>query len=53
MELFGAGALKPEPMISHSFTLDDYSQALDMFREGKGRKLQIRPNDTESRAFLS
>jgi len=53
VEMFEAGALKPEPMISHSFTLDDYSQALDMFREGTGRKLQIRPNDTESRAFLS
>jgi 2-desacetyl-2-hydroxyethyl bacteriochlorophyllide A dehydrogenase len=52
VEMFEAGALKPEPMISHSFTLDDYSLALDMFREGTGRKLQIRPNDTESRVFV-
>jgi 2-desacetyl-2-hydroxyethyl bacteriochlorophyllide A dehydrogenase len=53
VEMFEAGALRPEPMVSHSFTLDDYSQALDLFREGKGRKLQIRPNDTESRVLLS
>lgn len=53
VEMFEAGALQPEPMISHSFTLDDYSLALEMFREGKGRKLQIRPNDTESRVFVS
>lgn len=53
VEMFEAGALKPAPMISHSFTLDDYSAALDMFRAGTGRKLQIRPNDTESRSLLS
>lgn len=52
VEMFEAGALKPAPMISHSFTLDDYSKALDMFRAGEGRKLQIRPNDTESRVFV-
>lgn len=51
VEMFEAGAIKSEPMISHSFTLDDYSQALDMFRAGTGRKLQIRPNDTESRVL--
>jgi 2-desacetyl-2-hydroxyethyl bacteriochlorophyllide A dehydrogenase len=52
VEMFEAGALQPEPMISHSFTLDDYSDALEMFRTGRGRKLQIRPNDTESRVFV-
>ena len=51
VEMFEAGAINPKPMISHSFTLDDYAQALDMFRAGTGRKLQIRPNDTESRVF--
>ncbi len=51
VEMFEAGAVHSEPMISHSFILDDYSQALEMFRAGSGRKLQIRPNDTESRAF--
>ena len=43
VELFEAGAINAKAMISHSFTLDDYSQALDMFRRGEGRKLQIRP----------
>ena len=52
VEMFEAGALQPEQMISHSFTLDDYSAALEMFRTGQGRKLQIRPNDTESRVFV-
>ncbi|MFL4476502.1 zinc-dependent alcohol dehydrogenase family protein [Paeniglutamicibacter sp. MACA_103] len=49
VEMFEAGAINSEPMISHSFTLDDYSEALDMFRAGTGRKLQIRPNDSQSR----
>lgn len=52
VELFEAGAINATAMISHSFTLDDYSQALEMFRRGEGRKLQIRPNDTESRVLL-
>lgn len=51
VEMFEAGAIQPTPMISHSFTLDDYADALDMFRKGTGRKLQIRPNDTESRTL--
>ncbi len=49
VEMFEAGAIISEPMISHSFTLEDYPQALAMFRAGSGRKLQIRPNDSESR----
>ena len=53
VEMFEAGAINPGPMISHSFKLDDYEQALEMFRAGTGRKLQIRPNDTESRVFQS
>jgi 2-desacetyl-2-hydroxyethyl bacteriochlorophyllide A dehydrogenase len=52
VEMFEAGAINPEPMISHSFTLDDYAEALAMFRAGTGRKLQIRPNDTTSRVFV-
>lgn len=52
VELFEAGAINAAAMISHSFTLDDYADALDLFRKGAGRKLQIRPNDTESRVFL-
>lgn len=52
VEMFEAGAVNAKAMISHSFTLDDYSQALEMFRKGEGRKLQIRPNDTESRVLI-
>ncbi|MDR1189036.1 MAG: alcohol dehydrogenase catalytic domain-containing protein [Bifidobacteriaceae bacterium] len=52
VEMFEAGAIDPGPMISHSFALDDYAQALAMFRDGKGRKLQIRPNDSVSRVFV-
>ena len=52
VEMFEAGAIKPTPMISNSYTLDDYEVALDAFRAGTGRKLQIRPNDTESRVLL-
>jgi 2-desacetyl-2-hydroxyethyl bacteriochlorophyllide A dehydrogenase len=52
VEMFEAGAINPKPMISHSFTLDDYADALRMFRDGVGRKLQIRPNDTESRILI-
>jgi 2-desacetyl-2-hydroxyethyl bacteriochlorophyllide A dehydrogenase len=52
VEMFEAGAIDPKPMISHSFTLDDYAEALRMFRNGVGRKLQIRPNDTESRTLI-
>lgn len=51
VEMFEAGAIKSVPMISHSFTLDDYSEALDMFRKGTGRKLQIRPNDVTSQTL--
>jgi 2-desacetyl-2-hydroxyethyl bacteriochlorophyllide A dehydrogenase len=52
VEMFEAGAINPEPMISHSFTLEDYPKALAMFRAGSGRKLQIRPNDSASRTLL-
>lgn len=52
VEMFEAGAINATAMISHSFVLDDYEQAIDMFRQGQGRKLQIRPNDTESRVLV-
>jgi threonine dehydrogenase-like Zn-dependent dehydrogenase len=51
VEMFEAGAINSVPMISHAFTLDDYTDALGMFRKGTGRKLQIRPNETESRVL--
>jgi 2-desacetyl-2-hydroxyethyl bacteriochlorophyllide A dehydrogenase len=48
VEMFAAGAIRTELMFSHAFTLDDYDQAMGMFRRGEGRKLQIRPNSTVS-----
>jgi len=52
VEMFEAGAINAKAMISHSFILDDYEEALELFRRGSGRKLQIRPNDTESRVLI-
>jgi len=41
--MFAAGALNATMMVSHGLCLDDYGDALEMFRAGTGRKLQIRP----------
>ena len=53
VEMFEAGAINPVPLISHSFAIEDYDKALEMFQAGTGRKVQIRPNDTESRVLLN
>jgi threonine dehydrogenase-like Zn-dependent dehydrogenase len=50
--MFAAGALNAKPMISHAFALADYGEAIDTFRAGTGRKLQIRPQATESITLL-
>jgi 2-desacetyl-2-hydroxyethyl bacteriochlorophyllide A dehydrogenase len=42
-ELFADGALRPEVMISHRMGLDEYPQALEQFRAGIGRKIQVQP----------
>lgn len=52
VDMFEAGAIDPAAMISHAFTLDDYSSALEVFRAGTGRKLQIRPNDSQSQVLI-
>ncbi len=43
VELFAAGVLNAAPMVSHAFPLADYGRAIDQFRAGTGRKLQLRP----------
>ncbi|MFY0408355.1 zinc-dependent alcohol dehydrogenase family protein [Solicola sp. PLA-1-18] len=53
VEMFSAGAIRATPMISHAFCLDDYAEALELFRKGTGRKLQIRPNASASVALLA
>jgi len=52
VEMFAAGALRADRMVSHAFCLDDYADALDHFRAGRGRKLQIRPQAARSVELL-
>jgi threonine dehydrogenase-like Zn-dependent dehydrogenase len=42
-ELFADGVLDPEIFISHRLPLSQYAEALEMFRAGKGRKIQVKP----------
>jgi threonine dehydrogenase-like Zn-dependent dehydrogenase len=42
-ELFAAGVLDPEIFISHRLPLEQYADALEMFRTGQGRKIQVQP----------
>jgi 2-desacetyl-2-hydroxyethyl bacteriochlorophyllide A dehydrogenase len=42
-ELFAGGLLDPEIFISHRLPLARYAEALEMFRTGQGRKVQVRP----------
>jgi 2-desacetyl-2-hydroxyethyl bacteriochlorophyllide A dehydrogenase len=43
-ELLEAGFLRPDIMISDRFDLEDYPKALDQFKQGVGRKIQVRPS---------
>jgi len=42
-ELFSTGVLDPDTFISDRLPLDDYPQALERFRAGQGRKIQVLP----------
>jgi 2-desacetyl-2-hydroxyethyl bacteriochlorophyllide A dehydrogenase len=42
-ELFAGGALDPDIMISDRYPLDDYPKALEQFKNGIGRKVQVTP----------
>jgi len=44
-ELFAAGVLRPDVLISHRFPLDGYADAMAQFRAGVGRKIQITATD--------
>ncbi|GGX30325.1 zinc-dependent alcohol dehydrogenase family protein [Streptomyces noursei] len=44
VELLGKGVADAETMITHRFGLDSYATALETFRRGTGRKLQIVPS---------
>ncbi|PSJ26645.1 alcohol dehydrogenase [Streptosporangium nondiastaticum] len=43
VELMGKGVIDANAMITHSFGLEAFPEALRTFREGAGRKIQIRP----------
>ena len=42
-DLFVGGAIRPDVMISHRFPLEDYPKAVEQFRNGVGRKIQVNP----------
>ncbi|KEF18334.1 MULTISPECIES: zinc-dependent alcohol dehydrogenase family protein [Streptomyces] len=42
-ELFAAGVLDPEIFISDRLPLDRYAEAMDRFKAGQGRKIQVTP----------
>ena len=42
-ELFAEGVLKPDVMISDRLPLEQYPAALEQFRAGVGRKIQVQP----------
>jgi threonine dehydrogenase-like Zn-dependent dehydrogenase len=42
-DLFVGGALKPEVMISDRVPLADYPKAIEQFKKGIGRQIQINP----------
>jgi 2-desacetyl-2-hydroxyethyl bacteriochlorophyllide A dehydrogenase len=43
-ELLEAGFLRPDVMISDRFDLEDYPKALEQFKQGVGRKIQVQPS---------
>lgn len=42
-ELFATGVLDADVLISHRLPLEGYADALEMFRTGQGRKIQVLP----------
>jgi 2-desacetyl-2-hydroxyethyl bacteriochlorophyllide A dehydrogenase len=42
-DLFATGVIDPDVFISHRLPLEEYPQALEMFRSGQGRKIQVLP----------
>ncbi|MET8873341.1 alcohol dehydrogenase catalytic domain-containing protein [Nocardia sp. NPDC004604] len=44
VELMGKGVIDADTMITHGFGLPEFADALQTFRDGTGRKIQIRPD---------
>jgi 2-desacetyl-2-hydroxyethyl bacteriochlorophyllide A dehydrogenase len=45
IELLRAGAVNTEPMLTHTFPLDGFEDALAAMRSGEGLKVQVLPNE--------
>jgi NADPH2:quinone reductase len=44
IELLRGGAVKTEPLLTHTFALDEFEDALAAMRAGEGLKVQVLPN---------
>ena len=44
IELLRAGAVQTDPLLTHTFALDDFEDALGTMRAGDGLKVQVLPN---------
>jgi NADPH2:quinone reductase len=44
IELVRAGAIETEPLLTHTFPLDEFEDALAAMRAGEGLKVQVLPN---------
>jgi NADPH2:quinone reductase len=44
IELLRSGAVQTEPLLTHTFPLDEFEEALDAMRAGEGIKIQVLPN---------
>ncbi len=44
IELLRSGAVKTEPLLTHTFALDEFEDALAAMRAGEGLKVQVLPN---------
>lgn len=53
VEMFAVGALEAAAMVSHAFPLEAYGDAIELFRRGGGRKLQIRPGLSDTVELIS
>ena len=52
VEMFAAGALRADRMVSHAFCLDDYAVAIEQFRAGRVENSRSAPRLTRSVELL-
>jgi threonine dehydrogenase-like Zn-dependent dehydrogenase len=48
VDLMARNVIDADVLISHQYSLDQYADAVDAFRRGIGRKLQVRPQRTST-----